>query len=334
MTEVLPLLTVGLFAVVAVGVWWHTSSQKRWNKQLSAVSAELAQAEQRHSATLSEARIAHSRAMADNHDSYRQIRARLQLSVGERTSRANILAACREARIDAVVLSNVLFRPTDAVDGKVFHAQVDHLVVTDRGLLIVESKYWKYAVFDGVDFRAESAVLNALFGDLAGDPTRQPAVHLYREDDQVKLRTSNPAGQVRRQAQRLSSFLTTRGITPPWINTCVYYCHPHCSVHHADFNNQTAVVSTYPALGRAIMTTHTADTARVDVDAIVKVLAPLSTDTTGTGIHSPKWPSVLDAHSEDASPVSASFQSAGAGRHARAPMSAMTSSRPASSTSM
>lgn len=140
MTEVLPLVAVGLLAVIAVGMWWHARSQKRFRKQLNFVSAELAQTRQRQLATLSEARAAHSRALENERDFYRQIRARLQLSAGERTSRANILAACREAGIDAVVLSNVLFRPPDAVDGKVFHAQVDHLVVTDRGLLIVEKQ--------------------------------------------------------------------------------------------------------------------------------------------------------------------------------------------------
>src|SRR5690606_21131359 len=114
-------------------------------------------------------------------------------------------------------------------------------------------------------------------------------------------------------------------ITPPWVNTCVYYCHPDSKVHHADFNNQTAIVSTYPALGRTIMSTQTAGTARVNVDAIVSVLAPLSTDTTGTGVHSQKWTSILDAHSEDAS-GSTTFQSSNVGRHARAPMSAIASS--------
>ncbi|WP_260488183.1 nuclease-related domain-containing protein [Dietzia sp. B32] len=332
MTETLPLLTLGLLAAIVLGVLWHASAQKRWQAQLTAISTELSQAEQRHSATLSEARAAHSRAIANEHDFYRQIRSRLQLSAGERTSRAHILSACREARIDAVVMSNVLFRPPEAADGKVFHAQVDHLVVTERGLLIVESKYWKYAVFDGVDFRAQSDALHILFGDLVGDLTRQQAVHLYREDDHVRLRTSSPAGQARLQAQRLSAFLTTRGITPPWVNTCVYYCHPDSKVHHADFNNQTAIVSTYPALGRTIMSTQTAGNARVNVDSIVSVLAPLSTDTTGTGIHRHKWTSILDACSEDAS-GGTSFQSSNVGRHARAPMSAIASSRSESPTS-
>lgn len=195
-----------------------------------------------------------------------------------------------------------------------------------------KSKYWKYAVFDGVDFRTQSDALHVLFGDLVENLTRQQTVHLYREDDQVKLRTSNPAGQVRLQAQRLSAFLTMRGITPPWINTCVYYCHPHSTVHHSDFNNQTAVVSTYPALGRTIMNTQTADTVRIDVDAIVKALTPLSTDTTGTGSHSRTWPSILDANSVDA-PAGTTLQPVEVGRHARPPMSAMASSRSASSTS-
>ena len=304
MTEILPLLTALLIGVLAVGAVWHSRSKTRWQKQLTAMSAEMTQAEQRHSATLSDARAAHSRAIASEHDYYRQIRARLQLSAGESTSRAHVLSACREARINAVVMSNVLFRPPEADDGKVFHAQVDHLVVTERGLLIVESKYWKYAVFDGVDFRAHSDALHILFGDLVGDLTRQQAVHLYR----------------------LSAFLMTRGITPPWINTCVYYCHPESRVHHAEFNNRTAVVSSYPALGRAIMSTQTAETARVDVEAIVKALAPLSTDTTGTGIYSQKWTSILDAHSDDSS-GSTTFHSPSVGRHSRTPMSAMASSR-------
>lgn len=332
MTEIFPLLTLGLLAVIVVGVWWHASSRRKWQTQLTDATAELSQAEARRLATLTEAQATHGRALADQHAFYRQIRERLQLSAGERTSRAHILAACRKAGIDAVVLSNVLFRPSDAVDGKVFHAQIDHLVVTSRGLLIVESKYWKYAVFDGVDFRTHSDAIRVLFGDLVEDSTRQQAVHLYREGDQVKLRSSNPAGQVRLQAQRLSNFLTMRGMTPPWINTCVYYCHPHSKVHHGEFNNQTAIVSTYPALGRSIMSTQTADTARVNVDAIVEVLAPLSTDTTGTGAHRHTWPSILDAHSEDAV-GSTTSQSSNVGRHARAPMSAMASARPESPTS-
>lgn len=312
MTVILVLLIVGLLGVLGVGVWWHRRSQQRWRAQLMGASAELTQAEQRQSTAIAEVQEAHDRAIAEQRDRYSEIRKRLQLSAGERTSRANILAVCIEFGMDAVVLSNVLFRPVDAFDERVYHAQVDHLLVTDKALLIVESKYWKYAVFDGVDFRSQSPVLRVLFGDLVEDYNPRQAVRIApdRDGDRIQLSISNPARQARRQAQRLSAYLTARGTPSPWINTCVYYCHPRGVINHSDFNERTSIVSTSRTLGDTIMYSQTGRKAannRVNVDAIVEALAPLSTDVTGTGAYSQRWPSILDAHSETEHTIATSF---------------------------
>lgn len=295
MPEISVLLVVGLLSALGASVWWHRRTRMSLQSQLHNATAEMSMAELRHSAALAETRAAHERAIAVQRAGYREIRKRLQLSAGERTSREHILAACQEEGIDAIILSNVLFRPEDSSGDSVFHAQVDHLVVTASSVMIVESKYWQNVVFDGMDFRQESEALRVLFGDLVPEGPRHCAVHFIREDDRVSFRTSSPAGQARRQAQRLSGHLKARGIPTPWIHTCVYYCHPRGLVKHADSNEQTVIVSTPAALRKEISRAQYGRAADVDVRSIVDALAPVSTDTTGVGVYSRRWPNRLDA---------------------------------------
>lgn len=311
MTLTLVLLVVALVAALGTGAWWHLRSKQKWQTQLTGTSAESAQRESEmvsthtqelsgqrelHSKAQAEAERRHSAAIAEQHALYGSVRKRLHLEIGESTSREHIVTVCREKGLDAVIMSNVLFKPVTSVGENSYHAQVDHLVVTEKSLMIVESKYWKDATFDGVDLCEKSAAMRVLFEDLTPRDVAQNAVHLRRDGDRVKVSTSDPASQVRRQAQRLSDYLKSRQIPVPWIETCVYYCHPGGVVEHTDFKGQTAVVSTFSGLRRTIMRSQTQERRPVDVGAVVEALMPLSTDTTGTGAYSEQWRSILESH--------------------------------------
>ncbi|OYD61360.1 nuclease-related domain-containing protein [Rhodococcus sp. OK302] len=318
-------LAVVLVGALAAAIWWHQRSRKAWN----ANSAHTAQAfglneaaaasryqnavstmQAQQSADVSRLRGEHQRkidelsAERDNHLArYSTIKDSYVLAIGqgELTSRDRLLYVCNRIGLDAIVVTNLVFRPVEAQDTDPFHAQIDHLLITRTGMLIVESKYWKGVIFDGVDIRTHHSALASLLAteSIERVSTGKRAMRIRSSDvDRTEMRVMlhpSPAEQVRRQAVRLSELLKSRQVQPPWISTCVFYSHTDAVVQHARSNGATALVSdpagleqTVRALGKR------ANGAVLDVDALARVLAPLGPDICGVGAHAEQWGSPLD----------------------------------------
>ena len=295
MTWILVVVSAALLASLILAITWNKKSLHKLQTQLDHASSEIDAAERRHHTETSEAKASHERYVDGQHTLYADLRKRVKLPPGEHTSREHILAVCRQEGLDAVVMSNVLFRPVDSDGDNIFHAQIDHLVVTQNALLIVESKYWNAIVFDGIDFTSASPEMRLLWADHGDRLDQNQTARISRNGSHVEFDISTPAKQARLQAKRLSRYLNAQSITPPWISTCVYYCHPGGIVKHAANNGKTAIVSTRAGLHQFIATSHATRNNRIDVDAIVDTLVPLSTDTTGTGTFQHKWPNRVDA---------------------------------------
>jgi len=295
MTWVLVVFSATLLTSLVLAILWGKKSQQKLQAQLEHASSELEAAERRHQTEASETKAIHARVVDDQRTLYANLRKRVMLPPGEQTSREHILAVCEEEELDAIVLSNVLFRPVESNDESIFHAQIDHVVVTQNALLIVESKYWNAIVFDGIDFKSASPEMRLLWSDLGDKLEPNQTARISRNGNHVEFDISSPAKQARRQAKRLSQYLDARNIPSPWISTCVYYCHSGGIVKHAAKNGKTALVSTRAGLRQSVAISQTMRKDRVNIDAILDTLVPLSTDVTGTGRFRHNWPNRVDA---------------------------------------
>lgn len=277
-------------------------------------SATISSLRSEHGQTLDRTRAAHANEVAalrdqcERHElSYKTIVGLYtkSIGIGERNSRRQIVDVCRESRLDAVLLSNIVFQ-THA-GGDEFHAQIDHLLITESAMLIIENKYWNGLVFDGIDASARYPILAPLLSGVDGLAEGTRAVQLVRDDPLAIGKPSNkkketgitlrvipsPAEQTRTQAYRFSEFLKMHDVHVPWINTCVYYSRQKATVVHAAQHRSTTLVSNGVELAHCIQQLEPTKES-IDLGKFVQVLAPLGPDVTGIGSFAARWKSPLD----------------------------------------
>ncbi|WP_423920936.1 nuclease-related domain-containing protein [Frigoribacterium sp. 2-23] len=195
---------------------------------------QMARARDDHDRELSELASARERAL----DEARQARDLLATGLKwEATSRDLIADAIRTVAADAVLLTNVVFVPTETTASGRFVVQVDHVLVCEAGVLVIENKGWRGIVFDG---RTPSSVFPA-FSGLFDETKLDPPFALQVKDDSPTVLTvrshlgpTSPAAQVRRQARRLADRVYTEIGARFWVDTCVLYSHPQATVFAAD----------------------------------------------------------------------------------------------------
>ncbi len=167
----------------------------------------------------------------------------------EEASRAEILAACATAGLRGVLATNVVFLPPEDMSGGSFVAQLDHVLLTNDAITIIESKRWRGVVFDGCRPSAVHPAFRGLFDE---EELREDfAIQLTRSDGEGgsltvrrHLDRGSPRAQVRRQAQRLHEHLEAQTGSAPWIEHAVFYSHPQASVHWANGDPQTKAART------------------------------------------------------------------------------------------
>lgn len=169
----------------------------------------------------------------------------------EATSRDDIADACRQLGVDAVLLTNVVFVPVATSASSRFVAQVDHVLLSETGVMVIENKGWNGIVFDGL---TPSSVFPA-FAGLFDESTMTPPFALQVVKDSPTVLTVRthlgrdaPASQVRRQAQRLSDRVQAEVGARVWFDTCVFYSHRDATVFATerdatDGGAATAIVS-------------------------------------------------------------------------------------------
>lgn len=178
--------------------------------------------------------------------------ARQALALGtkyEEASRAEILAACAAEGLHGVLATNVVFLPPEDMPGGRFVAQLDHVLLTEDAVTIIEGKRWRGVVFDGCKPSAAHPAFRGLFDE---EELREDfAIQLTREDSEGgsltvrrHLDRASPRAQVRRQAQRLHEHLKAQTGSAPWIEHAVFYSHPHATVHWANGGPQTKAART------------------------------------------------------------------------------------------
>ncbi|QHC70392.1 nuclease-related domain-containing protein [Rathayibacter sp. VKM Ac-2801] len=147
----------------------------------------------------------------------------------EAVSHTLIREACASAGLSGLLATNVVFVPVEARTTRRFLAQIDHLLLTRHGALIIEAKYWQGVVFDGV----RPGTVHPSYGVLVDEDALPEAfaVQIAPETASrwtVRTHTEQrvPALQVRIQAARLKEHLALQGLPTPWFETAVLYSHP------------------------------------------------------------------------------------------------------------
>lgn len=151
----------------------------------------------------------------------------------ELASRELLVDACTAAGLDAIIATNIVFPPHDDEATAPYCVQLDHLVITEKAVVLVDNKNWKGLIFDGKKPSSMAGSLSILFDETAL-PTSY-AISLKRDSDgsvsvRSKLDHESPAFQVRRQARRFHGHLAARHGSAPYVQTCVFYSHPDARV--------------------------------------------------------------------------------------------------------
>ena len=205
------------------------------------------------------------------------------------------------------VATNVVFRPVESGLDNGFSAQIDHVIVTTEGILIVESKNWQGVVFNSVHPRSVHADLGALF-EMA-----VPSEQVRALTAPYAIRVSKPSGisavtfnihagidsptkQVQRQALRLNALLKKDTHVSNWIDTIVYFSHRAGTVHSERTDDRTIIVRSERDLKDTLTQWRTTDRAtlrRDEIEKIATLFQKLGADVQGVGRDMNTWVSVI-----------------------------------------
>ena len=222
----------------------------------------------------------------------------------ELNSRESLVKACEAASLDAVIATNVVFAVSSPK--QTFCAQLDHVVLTDNMMLVVDSKYWNGLVFDGT----RPSELATPFGAVIDEQQLVApfAVQLRPRDDaaigiRIDAGASAPARQVRVGASRLHTYLAPLAGNLPFIDTCVFYSHPSATVVTPGVDVQgkarTLIADVY-TIDRMLRRAHTSrpsSAASPNLERITAALTELGADIIRTGrfaVDQPQSPVALD----------------------------------------
>lgn len=237
------LLLVAIAVLVRVGRRIDARRTEAAREESELHARRVAELEAGHASLLSSRSTAHARelallderlaaAVADAEEA----RGRLATTwESEAVSHALIAASCAAARLPGLLATNVVFVVTE--DERRFMAQVDHVLVTPRGALIIENKHWAGVVFDGVRPSSVHASFGALLQLPEGAETSAVQVRPDPQTGTLVVRThigaKAPVKQVRIQSERLRAHRVREVGSAPWFQTVVLYSHADVVLHAA-----------------------------------------------------------------------------------------------------
>lgn len=151
----------------------------------------------------------------------------------ELSSRELLVKACSEAGLDAIVATNIVFAPGDSESGKPYCAQLDHLVITEKAIVLIDSKNWAGVIFDGMRPSSLAGALSVLTDEQSLPDSY--AICWSRDGGEAlrvrsRLGQDSPVTKIRRQARRFNHHLKAQLTSAPFVQTCVFYSHPESRV--------------------------------------------------------------------------------------------------------
>lgn len=209
--------------------------QQELREKERAVQQRLQATKTAHSLALREG-AAESMRLAEEATAYRE--RSIKSMEWELGSRATIAEVCMSLGIDAVLATNVQFVARNT-RGLPFVVQIDHVLLTESKILVIENKQWKGTVFDCRLPGAVSPVLENLIPAKSLESSFALQIKVDDDNDSLlhimkRTGSKSPRSQVRRQAIRFSDHLKLIGGYPGWVHTCVFYSHPEATVYLGD----------------------------------------------------------------------------------------------------
>ncbi|GHD07538.1 nuclease-related domain-containing protein [Zhihengliuella salsuginis] len=210
-------------------------------------------------------------------------------------SRLALLEACRQQKLDGVMLTNLVFLRGRPTRGHYYRRQIDHIIVTTEKVILIENKGWKGIVCDG----KKPSTLHRDLGSLvaAEDLGDHFAIHIGGSQGRIRIATSGnedkgqvPVLQAKRQANDLRVFASELGLTLSWVEACVFYSHPEVKLHAADFQT-TWNVRVFDRNRLSYILKSSLGPQRVDVESVMQALEPYAGDSTGFGSFAAMRPS-------------------------------------------
>ncbi|KDP90765.1 MULTISPECIES: nuclease-related domain-containing protein [Clavibacter] len=237
------LLLVAIAVLVRIGRRLEARRTEAAREELALHARRVAELEEGHASLLGSRATVHARELALLHE-------RLAAAVadaeeahgrfattweGEAVSHALIASSCAAADLPGLLATNVVFVVTE--DERRFMAQIDHVLVTPRGALIIENKHWAGVVFDGRRPSSVHPSFGALLQLPEGAETSAVQVRLDPQRGTLVVRThvgsKAPVKQVRIQSERLRAHLVREVGSAPWFQTVVLYSHADVILHAA-----------------------------------------------------------------------------------------------------
>ncbi|MBS1675650.1 MAG: NERD domain-containing protein [Actinobacteria bacterium] len=210
----------------------------------------------------------------------------------ELASREVLVDACEAAGLDAIIATNIVFSPHEEGSIAPYAAQLDHLVITEKAVVLVDSKNWNGVILDGRKPSSLAGALGVLFDESALPASY--AIALTRDgDERLDVRTllgsESPASRVRHQARRFHRHLAAKHGSAPYLQTCVFYSHPDARVWTGGLdesaNAQTRIASVR-TIQKALLDAQSggpAGPSSHQLTQLVATIRELGSDLHGTG---------------------------------------------------
>jgi Nuclease-related domain len=152
----------------------------------------------------------------------------------ERIRKALIENGVIDSPEDLIIMGNV-FIPLLIPNQDVHSRQIDHLVISKKGIYVIESKYWKGTILYGLNKKMDnefSFILDAFYSKIKDTDEktivfRNPSIEGESKEMQV-VSYDDPAKQVKSAAWTLNQFLKSKGIN--------IYCTPVVYFGYQDKN--------------------------------------------------------------------------------------------------
>lgn len=301
--------------IIAVLCFLLNRTRKKNQQDADAHSALLAGLLDENTRSLHLARADHSQEIADHNRRHETeiallgkqrdsaIRHAARGMKWELASRQALVRALTSAHLDSVIATNIVFAANEAGQGT-FCAQIDHLVITENVVIIVDSKNWQGVIFDGIRPSRHARMLGALFDEQGLGTTF--AIQAKRADEaatHVEVRyhrdKASPATQVRRQAVRFRNLLVETDASAEAIRTCVFYSHPDALVvtNGLDGNGRfPTVIADRESISRGLKKTHDShpgEWSSAQREQLIAAIRVLGADLIGIGKYADDFSSTV-----------------------------------------
>lgn len=151
-----------------------------------------------------------------------------QLST-EKYSRHAILSSCKEAGLHGVLFTNLTFTGTDGV-----RRQIDHLIISNHLVLVIENKYWSGEIWHlNLPLGKHSGFKETFIHHRLTSEGQKTNIYFEEQTDSYAV---SPGKQARKQAMGLKKYLESENQEcATFIETAVLFSHPNASYWKADF---------------------------------------------------------------------------------------------------